>query len=184
MSDIIVVDYDPEWPRIFERLRARLLPALGDVALAIEHVGSTAVPGLAAKPVVDVDVVVRDGDVRAGIERLESLGYVHRGDRGVPQREAFWPPPGSPRHHLYLCPASSAALANHLAIRDHLRRHAADARAYGELKKRLAGTFAHDREGYVEAKTDFLISILRRCGAAEQTLREIESLNRRSPEAE
>src|SRR4051794_11124858 len=97
----------------------------------------------------------------------------HQGNCGVPQREAFRRPSGSPAHRLYLCPFNSRALANHLAIRDHLRTNPSEARAYGDLKKRLALEFAHDVDGYVEAKTAFLVGILRTLGFPEDALAEI-----------
>lgn len=179
MTEISVVDYDPDWPRIFESLRAAIWEVVADIAISIEHIGSTAVPGLAAKPVIDIDVVVPQSEISVGIERLSSLGYAYRGGLGVPQREAFRRPPGSPPHHLYLCPPSSPALANHLAIRDYLRANPEEAHAYGELKKRLALEFAHDRDGYVEAKTGFLVAILRRVGFSGDALAGIERINRR-----
>ncbi len=180
---IVIVDYNPNWPVMFQNLRDGILPAIGDVAVAVEHVGSTAVPGLAAKPVIDVDVVVRNGDVQLGIERLQSIGYRHRGDMGIPMREAFHAPQGSIRHHLYLCPTSSPALKNHIAVRDHLRTNASDALAYGELKKRLAGTFADDSDGYTAGKTNYLIEVLRRCGFGEAALTEIAVMNSRPTQA-
>lgn len=179
MGQITVVDYDPSWPRLFATLSSVVHSAVADIAISIEHVGSTAVPGLAAKPVIDIDVVVHEGDVQAGIARLTTLGYDHLGDRGIPAREAFRPPPGAPFHHLYLCPSTSPALANHLAIRDHLRANPADARAYGDLKKRLALEFADDIDGYVGAKTAFLVAILRKRGFSEDALVDIEGANRR-----
>jgi GrpB-like predicted nucleotidyltransferase (UPF0157 family) len=123
--------------------------------------------------------VVPDQAAGIGIARLTALGYLHRGDRGVPKREAFRSPAGSPPHHLYLCPSTSPALANHLAIRDYLRANPSVARAYGDLKKRLAREFAHDSIRYVEAKTDFLVAILRQIGFAEDDLAEIVRINRR-----
>jgi GrpB-like predicted nucleotidyltransferase (UPF0157 family) len=179
MGQVTVVDYDPNWPRLFETLSAPISELLAGVAISIEHVGSTAVPGLAAKPVIDIDVVVLPPDVSTGIARLQGFGYQHLGDRGVPQREAFRRPPGSAVHHLYLCPSTSPALANHLAIRDHLRANPPAARAYGALKKRLAIDFAHDVDGYVEAKTAFLVAILRQRGFHDDVLSEIERINRR-----
>ena len=179
VSEIIVVDYDPSWPQLFESLRSPVWSALADIAISIEHVGSTAVPGLAAKPVIDIDVVVPEEKVSAGIARLQALGYEHRGDLAVPQREAFRRRPVSPLHNLYLCPSTSPALANHLAIRDHLRTNPSEARNYGDLKKRLALEFAHDIDGYVEAKTTFLVAILRKLGFPKDALAEIERINRR-----
>jgi GrpB-like predicted nucleotidyltransferase (UPF0157 family) len=76
---IVVVDYDPEWPRIFEILRAAIWRAVADIAISIEHVGSTAVPGLSAKPVIDIDVVVPEREISTGITRLTTLGYLHQG---------------------------------------------------------------------------------------------------------
>jgi GrpB-like predicted nucleotidyltransferase (UPF0157 family) len=179
MPLIVVVDYDPAWPRMFETLRSRIQPALADVALAIEHVGSTAVPGLAAKPIVDIDVVVSPDDVATAIERLAELGYAHKGDLGVPGREAFAHPPDTPRHHLYVCPAGNSALANHLAVRDYLRAHADAAREYADLKKRLAAMFADDVDVYVEGKSAFILDVLRRSGFDAAVLRDIERINRR-----
>ena len=89
-SMVVVVDYDPAWPDRFEQLRARIWPAVADVALGIEHVGSTAVPGLAAKPIIDMTVVVPSRpDVTVTIDRLATLGYRHRGNLGIEDREAF-----------------------------------------------------------------------------------------------
>lgn len=117
-----VAAYNPDWPRQFEDLRTRLWPHVEDLATAIEHVGSTSVEGLAAKPVIDLDIVARDrAAVPEIVARLSALGYVHRGNLGIPDREAFRPPQGSPPHHLYVCPARSAALRNHLLFRDYLR---------------------------------------------------------------
>jgi GrpB-like predicted nucleotidyltransferase (UPF0157 family) len=174
---VVVVDYDPEWPGLFERLAAPIRKALAGVALSVEHVGSTSVTGLAAKPVIDIDVVVADGDVAEGIRRLTALGYVHRGDLGVPTREAFGRPEDEPRHHLYLCPATSPALANHLTVRDHLRARPDEAAAYGALKRRLAEAHPDDIDAYIRGKTEFLIGVLRKTGFDPEALAEIERLN-------
>jgi GrpB-like predicted nucleotidyltransferase (UPF0157 family) len=179
MPLIVVVDYDPAWPQMFETLRARIEPALADIALAIEHVGSTAVPGLAAKPIVDIDVVVSPEHVATAIERLAELGYGHKGDLGVPGREAFAYPPDTPRHHLYVCPVGNTALANHLTVRDCLREHPDAAREYADLKKRLATTFADDVDGYVEGKSAFILDVLQWSGFDAVVLQDIERINRR-----
>ena len=180
MRRVTVVDYDPAWPAAFERLRARIWPVVADLAIAIEHVGSTSVPGLAAKPVIDLDVVLRSGDdLPAAVGRLATLGYAHRGDLGIAGREAFEPPPGPPEHHLYVCPPDSSALANHLALRDRLRGDPELAAAYGALKQRLATAFAHDIDGYVDGKTAFILGVLRESGFPEEQLASIERANRR-----
>lgn len=160
---VIIEDYNPAWPHWFERLRAPVQAALGALALVIEHVGSTAVPGLAAKPIIDMDVVISSRtDLTDVIARMAGIGYRHEGDLGVAGREAFFPPPGLPAHHLYVCSADSAELRRHLAFRDYLRRHPADAAAYGALKSELAARFGRDRDGYSLAKSDFVNGILAR----------------------
>lgn len=179
MTGLVVVDYDPAWPRWFEALRSTIWAAVADVATSVEHVGSTAVPGLAAKPVIDIDVVVPSHHLAAAITRLATLGYEHQGDRGIPQRESFRRPPASLPHHLYACPIGSPALANHIAVRDYLRANPAAAHAYGDLKKRLALQYSEDAAGYVEGKTALLVGILRETGFSEPLLAEIERMNRR-----
>jgi GrpB-like predicted nucleotidyltransferase (UPF0157 family) len=137
MRTIAVVDYDPSWPEAFERLRSHVWAVLSDVAMGIDQVGSTAVPGLAAKPVIDIGIVVRDEvGVASAIGRLATLGYVHRGNLGIEGREAFAnPPTGLPEHNLYVCPAGSVALGNHLAVRDYLRAHHRHSTAVWRLEK-------------------------------------------------
>ena len=115
MTDpVIIEDYDPRWPRIFEILRSRIAAVLNELAIAIEHVGSTAVPGLAAKPIIDIDVLIRSStDLPAVIRKLAGLGYEHRGHLGVSAREAFRAKPEVAQHHLYVCPP---AVRNTIAI--------------------------------------------------------------------
>lgn len=156
-----VVAYDAEWPRIFERLKAAIRDAVRDAADAIEHVGSTSVPGLAAKPIIDIDVVVADeADVAEAIAMLAAAGYPHKGDAGVPGREAFDQPPHLPEHHLYLCVEGAGPLVAHLRLRDHLRANPGTAREYAALKRELTAAYGDDREGYTEAKTVFIERVL------------------------
>jgi GrpB-like predicted nucleotidyltransferase (UPF0157 family) len=160
-APVVIVDYDPRWPATFASLADRLAAALGSLAVGIEHVGSTAVPGLAAKPIIDLDVVIASrADLPAVIDRLRLLGYDHEGDLGVPGRDAFASPPGGPSHHLYVCPAGSPALARHLALRDRLRADPEAAGAYGDLKRSLAARFGHDRAAYTDAKSAFIEALL------------------------
>jgi GrpB-like predicted nucleotidyltransferase (UPF0157 family)/adenylate kinase family enzyme len=171
---IVVSDYNPDWPLWFEELRNSLWPSVADFALSIEHVGGTSVPGLAAKPVIDLDIVIPSLDyLPLAIERLDGLGYVHRGDLGIQGRAAFREPSGSRKHHLYVCPADSLALGNHLSFRNHLRRNSEAARAYAELKKKLALEFAQDIDVYTEKKTQFVLTILGEEGLSEKSLQEI-----------
>jgi GrpB-like predicted nucleotidyltransferase (UPF0157 family) len=156
---IEIVEYDPTWPTEFERLRNRAQVALGDLAIAIEHVGSTAVPGLAAKPVIDLVVVVaNDDDVARAIELLEGIGYRARGNQGVEGREVFSWPEGERRHHLYVSPQSSAELQAQVRFRDRLRADPVLARNYEALKRELAVRYRDDRPGYTDAKTEFVES--------------------------
>jgi GrpB-like predicted nucleotidyltransferase (UPF0157 family) len=177
-SAIQVVDYDSNWPRIFLQLRDWIWPSVSDVAIAIEHVGSTSVPEIAAKPVIDMDIVIASRtELRSTLLRLRRLGYQHRGDLGIEDREAFIAPENQPAHHLYVCVQNSLALKNHIAVRDYLRSHLPDAAAYSTLKKGIAKRFANERERYVEAKTDFILSILERCEFSEKELDSIKRTN-------
>lgn len=144
-------------------LRSRIAAVLDELAISIEHVGSTAVPGLAAKPVIDIDVLLKaSADLAVVIRKLADLGYEHRGDLGVSGREAFRANSAAVQHHLYVCSLGSLEYDRHIAFRNHLRAHAADANAYALLKRQLASKFGSDRQGYNEAKSDFVQHILRR----------------------
>lgn len=177
-SLVQVVDYDSDWPRIFLQLRDLIWPVVSDVAIAIEHVGSTSVPGMAAKPIIDMDIVIASRtDLPSILLRLGRLGYQHRGDLGVQDREAFRAPGNQPAHHLYVCVQNSLALKNHVAVRDFLRTHLSDAIAYSALKKALAKKFGDERERYGEAKTDFILSILKQCDFSEKHLDAIKCTN-------
>jgi GrpB-like predicted nucleotidyltransferase (UPF0157 family) len=168
-SMIVVVDHDPEWRRWFERLRDRIWPAIDDIALRIDHVGSTAVPGLAAKPIIDLDVVVASEDlVQPMIERLAAAGYRWRGNLGIPGREAFEPTrpdDDAPRHHLYLVVENNRAHLDHWLFRDHLRVDGDARRRYGELKRRNAAIAGDDVELYLAAKAAFVAEHLTRARA-------------------
>ena len=121
MSGVEVVDSSPRWAEQYDEVARVLRAALADVPSAsVEHVGSTSVPGLAAKPILDIDVIVEAGDVPTAITALEGVGYVHRGDLGVAGREAFHAP-GPPRRNVYVCTAGTTNVRNHLAVREVLR---------------------------------------------------------------
>lgn len=126
-------------------------------------------PGLCAKPVIDLVVELRPGADRGqAIAGLAELGYLHEGERGIPGREAFRWPEGEGRHHLYVTLGRPAELERMLAFRDYLRRHADVRDVYGALKVRLAERFRADRDGYTEAKTDFIEACLRAAGAGQR----------------
>jgi GrpB-like predicted nucleotidyltransferase (UPF0157 family) len=167
-NPVIVLDYDPKWPELFQSLRERIADALGDMAAAIEHVGSTAVPGLAAKPIIDIDVLlVSETMLAEAIERLARLGYIHRGNLGIPEREAFLAPAHDPPHHLYVCPPCSAEFRSHRAFRDYLRAHPKDAKIYSDLKIELAERFRDDRSAYTNAKGEFVAELTSRAIATQ-----------------
>jgi len=162
-APLVIEDYDAGWPQHFETLRTRISAVLGPLAAAIEHVGSTAVPGLAAKPIIDVDVLLQSHtDLQLARERLSAIGYAHQGDLGVPGREAFRAPAADVWHHLYVCLPNRPAYFEHLFFRDHLRSHPEDAHAYELLKRSLASRYGNDRDGYTRAKTGFIEEILQR----------------------
>ena len=179
MRTIVVSEYDPGWPTFFEQIRATLWPVVQDVATAIEHVGSTSVSGLAAKPIIDIDIIIPpQHNIGQVIARLEPLGYTHLGTLGIAGRDAFRQENALPKHHLYVCPADSIGLRNHLAVRDYLRTHPEAVQAYSELKRSLASTFRHDIDRYVDGKTDFIISLLRQSSLSQHDMAAIEQANR------
>ena len=157
-----VVAYDPGWPGLFRQLRERVDAALADVAHVTEHVGSTAVPGLDAKPIIDLDVVVPDElTVREAVRAVAAAGWQHEGDLGIPGREAFRPAPGLPYHHLYTVVAGSAPYRDHIDLRDFLRTHPLQAARYGTLKRRLAVHLTTDRQAYADGKSEMIRDLLR-----------------------
>lgn len=178
-TPIRVINYDPNWPQMFSQLRDQIWPAVSDVAIAIEHVGSTSVPGMAAKPIIDIDLVIASrSDLPLLVQRLETLSYKHPGNLDIEDRDAFIAPNGPVDHHLYACLQHSLALQNHLAIRNYLRTHPSEVAAYSALKKHLAEIFRDERPRYVEGKTEFLLSVLEGCGFSVEQLDSIRRANR------
>jgi GrpB-like predicted nucleotidyltransferase (UPF0157 family) len=167
-ADIVVADYDPAWPTWFETVRDHVWPAVEGLALRVDHVGSTAVPGLAAKPVVDMDIVVAMPDgVRPAIRRLAAIGYRWRGDLGVVGREAFAPPPDAdlPPHHLYLVVENNKAHLDHWLLRDLLCQDAEARDRYAALKRRNVDVAAGDMDVYIAAKAGLVAELLARARA-------------------
>ena len=165
---IVIVDYDPRWPALFERERAKIEVVIGDLlARAVEHIGSTAVPNLAAKPIVDMCAIVRDIDDLAAQEgRLESIGWLAAPEPSDVQdrRRSYCTPSVARRtHHLHVVEATSSAWRGWLAFRDHLRAHPDDASAYADLKRSLAADSPdpNDRTGYRAGKSGFIHELAR-----------------------
>ena len=164
-NTVVLAEYDPAWPAAFAALAARAaaaLPQEAPIPARIEHVGSTAIPGMPAKPVIDLDVVVGAADLPRAIARLAALGYVHEGDGGLPGREAFRWPPGEARHHLYVCTPDTPAYRDHVLFRDYLRARPEVAAAYAALKRALAARHAADRAAYQAGKAAFITATTRR----------------------
>jgi GrpB-like predicted nucleotidyltransferase (UPF0157 family) len=175
---IEVVDWSPQWAEDFDEVALVLRHALADVASAsVEHVGSTSVPGLPAKPILDVDVIVDADDVAAATSALESVGYVHRGDLGVTGREAFHAP-GPPRRHVYVCTAGTTNVRNHLAVREVLRTRAELREAYAAVKVALAADPEMDIDTYIAGKSAVLQQVLEASGDfSDDELAAIRRLN-------
>lgn len=156
---IEIAPYDSRWPILYEEERVCLAAALGDMAPRIEHIGSTSVPGLSAKAIIDVQVAMASLEpVETYSERLRSLGYTYFPVLGNTDRYSFGK--GVPHtHHVHIVEYGSEEYIRPIAFRDYLRAHAEVARQYEALKRTLAARFRHDRQGYNSAKTDFIRSI-------------------------
>jgi GrpB-like predicted nucleotidyltransferase (UPF0157 family) len=152
---IRIVDHDPGWAQAAAAELARIGAALGPVAQRLEHMGSTSVPGLAAKPIVDLLVSVGDvAETAAFVAPLERLGYLYAPSPGF---HFFARPHARPRtHHVHVFGAGSAGEARHLAVRDYLRAHPAEAAAYETVKRDVAGRHSGDRIAYMEGKDGFV----------------------------
>lgn len=157
---IEISDYDVRWPEQFQRWRGQLVDQLGDTAVLIEHIGSTSVPGLAAKAIVDIQISVGSlSDERLYVNRLERAGVQLRSRDEF--HRYFRPPPGKPRDvHVHVCEAGSPWEREHLLFRDYLRKDPDARNAYGETKRVAAGVWADDGWGYTDAKAQIVLDIL------------------------
>ena len=162
-----IVPYDPAWPLLARAELLRVAEALGDVAVRLEHMGSTAVPGLAAKPIVDLQVSVGAVERRDRyVAPLEGLGYLFVPAPRSPEWHFFAKPPERPRtYHLHVCKVGSEHELRHLAVRDFLRAHADEAARYAALKREAAARHPQDRLGYIEAKEEYVIALEARATA-------------------
>jgi GrpB-like predicted nucleotidyltransferase (UPF0157 family) len=159
---IEIVAYDPTWPELFAEVGRRLRGALGQVALRIDHIGSTSVPGLAAKPIIDVQISVASFEPLEAFKRpLERLGYVYRADNTERTKRYFREPPGRRRTHVHVRRAGSFSEQWALLFRDYLRAHPAVAAEYEGVKRRLAAELGGDRHAYTNAKVPFLWQVIR-----------------------
>lgn len=175
---MVVVPYSPDWPVLFEQVAGELRSALAAVPSAtVEHVGSTSVPGLAAKPILDIDVIVESADMDAAVAALVAVGYAHRGDLGVVGREAFTAPDEEPRRNVYVCRAGSLNVRNHLAVRDALRARADLRDEYAATKLALAADASMDIDAYIARKSAVLQKVLAVSDLTEEERLRILRLN-------
>ena len=158
----MVVAYDPAWADRYEQESALIAGALSELVVGIEHVGSTAVPGLVAKSIVDVMVGVRQlSDGKRCIAPLDNVGYEYRGDGGFPNH-LFWRK-GDPRQvHLHMVEHENDFWREHVSFRDKLRASQELIQEYAALKKRLAHTYHHEKQAYTDAKGPFIQAVLER----------------------
>ena len=164
---VIVLPYDSGWESAFEAIKEEIVEALGDLIIGVEHVGSTSVRGMSAKPCIDLDVVIRDRSVfGAVVEKLAAVGYIHEGDLGIRDREAFRysDKPHLMTHHLYVCPRDSEELRRHMVFRDFLRSDPESARRYSRVKETAAELFPEDIDKYMEYKSACIRELYGRCG--------------------
>jgi len=156
--------YDPNWPLLFEQEKERIMEAMGDEAIEIEHIGSTSVPGLRAKPIIDILLVVEVfGPITEYKRRLEPLGYhlYEHEDFNVTEHLFLWK--GQPRtHHLHIVEYATWEHQRHIIFRDYLRKHPDIARLYEEVKQQLAAAFSKNRPAYTKGKTAFIKNIMAR----------------------
>lgn len=164
MTTIIIEPYNAEWTNEFVKIREYIWPQIKDCALDIVHIGSTSVPGLAAKPIIDFTIIIDSYDVFPRVvERLRSLGYEHDGDGGIPTRERF---KGGPRdnfmaYNMYVSPKDSPVLDAQILFRDYLRQNKSARDEYATLKQSLAEKHRHDINAYVDGKHEFIIRIVK-----------------------
>jgi GrpB-like predicted nucleotidyltransferase (UPF0157 family) len=183
---IVIEDYNPTWPLAFETLRQVYLNALQGIEADIEHVGSTSIPNLAAKPVLDIDIAVSNFErLPEIIERLSVLGYDHRGNLGIEGREAFKiniekaqdSIKNAMAHHLYVCLRDSDAFKNHVTIRNFLKQNPQKMAEYAALKRHIAKQAGMNKDFYTTSKTAFLLAILKETGFDEAVLEKIAVQN-------
>ncbi len=179
MSSIIVVDYDPAWPQLFIEEQTRIRALIGEYVTEIEHIGSTSIPGLAAKPIIDILLVIRSYSLVAQcVQPLESIGYEYRGEAGIPGRHFFrkFSPTEPPvrTHHIHMIEKSNEQYAWNLLFREYLRRHPETVQEYAVLKRELVVKYRDDRAAYTDAKAPFVYSTVRK--AVLEALEEMRAM--------
>ena len=164
---VVVVPYDETWPSAFEEIKHEIEEAVGDLIVGIEHIGSTSVAGLSAKPIIDIDIIIQDYSIfDAVVNRLNSIGYIHEGNLGIEDREAFKysDKPHLHRHHLYVCPQNSEELFRHITFRDFLRNNPDAVKRYRIVKEKAAQLFPDEIDKYMEYKSPCIEELYQMCG--------------------
>ena len=164
---VVVVPYDEAWKNAFEEIKTEIEAEIGDLIIGIEHVGSTSVEGMSAKPCIDIDVIIKDYSVFDEIVRkLGVIGYIHEGDLGIKDREAFKyaDKPHLMTHHLYVCPRDSEELHRHIAFRDFLRKKTEAVKKYSRVKETAAQLFPDSIDQYIEYKSPCIEELYKECG--------------------
>jgi GrpB-like predicted nucleotidyltransferase (UPF0157 family) len=162
---VVVVPYDKRWAVEFEKIKRDLSRALEETVIGVEHVGSTSVEGLWAKPIIDIDVIIPDYNCFPDVvNRLAAIGYQHEGNLGIEGREAFryQDKPDFMTHHLYVCPQNSPELKRHIAFRNFLGTHPKDVETYSEVKRQGARLFPNDIDQYCSYKSACIEEIYKR----------------------
>lgn len=164
---VVVVPYNEQWKTDFETIKHSLLTAVNDVIIGIEHIGNTSVEGLSAKPIIDIDIIIKDYSVfDTVVGKLATLGYIHEGNLGIKDREAF-DYKGNidlPKHHLYVCPESSAELHRHITFRDYLRNNPESVQKYSKVKEEGAKLFPDSIDDYIAYKSPCIEEIYKKRG--------------------
>ena len=164
---VIVLPYDEAWKNAFEEIKTEIEAEIGDLILGIEHVGSTSVEGMSAKPCIDMDVILKDYSIfDEVVSKLGAIGYIHEGDLGIKDREAFKyaDKPHLMTHHLYVCPRDSEELHRHIVFRDFLRKNPEAVKKYSRVKETAAQFFPDSIDQYIEYKSPCIEELYRECG--------------------
>ena len=172
MADkVVIVPYDAEWPERFSKLGAALREVLGETALRIDHIGATSIPGLDAKPIIDIQISVASFEpLDAYRIPIESLGYVFRPNNPDLTKRYFRESPGERRTHIHMRRSGSWTEQFALLFRDYMRTHEEDAKRYAELKYRLAEKYQEDRRSYTDAKAPFIWEIMAKADKWNQAI--------------
>ena len=164
---VVVLPYDRTWQSDFEDIKREIEGAVGDLMIGIEHVGSTSVEGMSAKPIIDIDVIIQDyAAFDAVVRGLEAIGYIHEGNLGIKDREAFKyaNKPHLRQHHLYVCPQQSEELHRHITFRDFLANNPEAVKKYSAVKEKAAQLFPDNIEKYIAYKSPSIEELYRLCG--------------------